>query len=252
MVLLMAPRLLGAGVIIWVHAGKLLLWPLETNVGEISMIIKQISSKGINLQMSSVSWRSFCVGINIKGGGKLHNLIYMWYFTYVTYHMYIKLCNLPLPLIQCTAQLRIIHRGRVMHTCVSKLAVIDSDNGLCCFLVPISYLNQCSLSIHLIIGENFQWKLNKNAAISMRENALEYIIWKLVAILSWPHCVTSSSVNGVCTHQSTDSLIWFDNGLVLNRRQAIIRATDGRYYRNEYRLIIYKPHAILCIYITYI
>ena len=51
--------------IIWTSAGILLIWPLGTNFSEIQIGIQTFSYKKMQLQMSSVKWRSFCLGLNV-------------------------------------------------------------------------------------------------------------------------------------------------------------------------------------------
>ena len=48
------------------------------------------------------------------------------------------------------------HLGRVMHTCVGKLAIISSDNGLSPGQAPGHYLNQCRNILFIwTLGTNF-------------------------------------------------------------------------------------------------
>ena len=51
--------------IIWTNAGILLIWPLGTNVSEISIDIQTFSLKKIHFKMSSGKWRQFCLGLNV-------------------------------------------------------------------------------------------------------------------------------------------------------------------------------------------
>ena len=51
--------------IIWNNAGLLLIQPLGTNVGEISIGIQTFSFKKMHLNMSSAKWRPFCLGLNV-------------------------------------------------------------------------------------------------------------------------------------------------------------------------------------------
>ena len=51
--------------IIWNNAGWLLIEPIGTNVSETSIIIQTFSFKKMHLNMSSVKWRPFCLGLNV-------------------------------------------------------------------------------------------------------------------------------------------------------------------------------------------
>ena len=47
------------------NAGILLIEPLRTNFGEISVVIHTFSFKEMHLKMSSGKWRPFCLGLNV-------------------------------------------------------------------------------------------------------------------------------------------------------------------------------------------
>ena len=51
--------------IISTNAGILLIGPLGTNVDEIVFKTRKFSFKKINLNMSSVAWQLFCLGLNV-------------------------------------------------------------------------------------------------------------------------------------------------------------------------------------------
>ena len=51
--------------IIWTNAGILLIGPLGTNFSEILIEILTFSFKKMQLKMSSVKWRPFCLGLNV-------------------------------------------------------------------------------------------------------------------------------------------------------------------------------------------
>ena len=51
-------------VIIWTNAGIFLIGTLETNLNEILIEIRAFSFTKIDLKMSSVKWRPFCLGLN--------------------------------------------------------------------------------------------------------------------------------------------------------------------------------------------
>ena len=58
---------------------------------------------------------------------------------------------------------------------------IDSGNGLS---APSHYLNQCCRLINWTLSNKFQWNLNLNSNIFIKENAFENIICEMVTILS--------------------------------------------------------------------
>ena len=79
------------------------------------------------------------------------------------------------------------HWSRVTHICINKLRIIGSDNSL----LPgrrqvIIWTSTGTLSIGL------QWNFNQNLDIFIQENAFEYVVWKMAAILSRPPCVNST------------------------------------------------------------
>ena len=51
--------------IIWTNDGILLIGPLGTNFSEISSEIQTFSFKKMHLNMSSVKWHPFCLGLNV-------------------------------------------------------------------------------------------------------------------------------------------------------------------------------------------
>ena len=75
------------------------------------------------------------------------------------------------------------------HICVSKLTIIDSDNGL--LPAPSHYLNQCWNIVNWTIGNKLQWNINQNSNIFIQENAFENDVWKMAAIFAWPQCVNT-------------------------------------------------------------
>ena len=50
---------------IWTNAGILLIGPLGTNFSEILIEIQTFSFMKMHLEMSSVKWRPFCLGLNV-------------------------------------------------------------------------------------------------------------------------------------------------------------------------------------------
>ena len=71
------------------------------------------------------------------------------------------------------------HWGRVMHICVSKLTIIDSDN----------HLNQCWNIVNCTLRNKLQWNFNWNSNMFIQENALENVVCEMASILSWPQCL---------------------------------------------------------------
>ena len=53
--------------IIWTNAGILLIWPIGTNFGEISIEIHihVFSFKKMHLKMSSAKWQPLCLDLNV-------------------------------------------------------------------------------------------------------------------------------------------------------------------------------------------
>ena len=78
------------------------------------------------------------------------------------------------------------HWGRVTHICVSKLAIIDSDNA---WSAPSHYLNQCWNIVNWSLGNKNQWNFNRNSYIFIQQNPFETVVWKMASILSRPQCV---------------------------------------------------------------
>ena len=92
------------------------------------------------------------------------------------------------------------HWGRVTHICISKIAIVGSDNGL----APARrhYLNQCWNIVNWTLGNKFQWNLNRNLYTFIQENVFENV-WKMAAILSWPQCVKGNTGDAIdISHKS--------------------------------------------------
>ena len=72
--------------IIWNNAGLLLIEPLGTNVGEISIGIQTFSFKKMHLNMSYAKWRPFCLGLNVLNYQAnlipWHRMIQGWYLAW--------------------------------------------------------------------------------------------------------------------------------------------------------------------------
>ena len=63
--------------IIWTNVGIILIWPLETNLGEIQIGKQTFSNKKMHLKMSSAKWRPFCLGLNVLKGSSQVNHAWM-------------------------------------------------------------------------------------------------------------------------------------------------------------------------------
>ena len=59
--------------IIWTNAGKLIIWPLGTNFGEISIEMHTFSFKKRYLKMSSGKGRPFCLCLNVASWWRRHS-----------------------------------------------------------------------------------------------------------------------------------------------------------------------------------
>ena len=100
--------------IIWTNAGILLIRTLGTTFSEILTKIHIFSFKKVHFKMSSAKWQPFCPGLNVL---KIHIAKMTFPFQYLYDTIWYTL-NL------------LTHWGRVTQICVSKLAIIGSDNGL--------------------------------------------------------------------------------------------------------------------------
>ena len=83
------------------------------------------------------------------------------------------------------------HLGRVMHTCVSKLTIIGSDNGLS----PGQHQAIIWTNARILLFGPFslrnklKWDFNRNSDIFIQGNALENVVWKMFTNRSLPQCV---------------------------------------------------------------
>ena len=71
---------------------------------------------------------------------------------------------------------------------------------------PVSshYLNQYWSIVNWIPGNRIQCNFHQHTTIFIQENAFEYVIWKMAAIMSWPQ-----SVNRVSGWITQGGLTWF-------------------------------------------
>ena len=75
-----------------------------------------------------------------------------------------------------------------MHIYVSKLTIIDSDNGLSPGQHQAIIWTNAAILLIGPLGTNFS-EINRNLYIFIQENPLENVIWKMVAFLFWPQRV---------------------------------------------------------------
>ena len=122
------------------------------------------------------------------------------YFCLILLSLLSRECRFPqLPQMQCVALMlatlschcmKIIiltHWGRVTHTCVSKLTIIGTDNGLP--PAPSQYLNQYWNIVNSNFRNRRQWNRKRNSQISIQRNAFENVVCEMAATLSRPQCV---------------------------------------------------------------
>ena len=79
---------------------------------------------------------------------------------------------------------RVINWGREMHICIGNPTTIGLDDGL----LPVQH--QAIIWTNWTIANELQWNSNQNSYIFIQENVFENVVWKMVAILSWPQHVT--------------------------------------------------------------
>ena len=72
------------------------------------------------------------------------------------------------------------HWGRVMHICVGKLTIIESDDGLS----PGWHQAIIRNIVNWTLSNKIHWNLNRNSFIFIHENASENIVREMAAILS--------------------------------------------------------------------
>ena len=76
------------------------------------------------------------------------------------------------------------------HIYVSKLSIIDSDNGLLPGRGQAIIWNNAGILLIRTVGTNFsEILIKRNSYIFIQENAFENIVSEIVAILSRPQCV---------------------------------------------------------------
>ena len=108
---------------------------------------------------------------------------------------------------------QVTHWGRVTHTCVSKLTITDSDNGLSPGRRQAIIWTNAEILLIGTPGTNF----NRNSYIFIQENPFQNIVWKMAAVLSRTQCVkynrnkcfvvgcrNYTSVGGARSYQTTN------------------------------------------------
>ena len=83
---------------------------------------------------------------------------------------------------------------------------------------PSHFLNQCCIIVNWTLRNKLQWHFNWNLNILIQENAYEYVVWEMSAILPWHRCVNlyinASSGHKVFSLQVVKNNYQFNN---LNR-----------------------------------
>ena len=79
-------------------------------------------------------------------------------------------------------------KSQVTH-CVSELSQYWFRWWLLAWSAPSHYLNQWWNIVNQTLGKKLQWNLKQNSFVFIQENALENVVWKMVAILSLPECI---------------------------------------------------------------
>ena len=80
------------------------------------------------------------------------------------------------------------HWGRVMHICIGKLTIIDSDNGLSPVRRQTIIWTNDGMLLIWPLGTNFSKKITRNSYIFIQINAFESVLSEMLVILSWPQC----------------------------------------------------------------
>ena len=80
------------------------------------------------------------------------------------------------------------HWGRVTHICVSKLAIIGSDNGLSPERRQDIIWTNAGILLIGPLGTNFSEILLKNSNIFIEENTFENVVCEMFFIPSRPQC----------------------------------------------------------------
>ena len=185
----------------WTNDDLLWVWPLRRNFSEIIKNIKPFLTKNafryVVCKMSAILFSPQCVewwwfSAPWFGAGELSPKGQSWgkhvgsslKCDYVTLYYLLTVCSCSSYQPNC---------------CVifwEKLRSVDHYRfrlRLVAWPAPSHYLSQCWNIINWILENKHQWNLNKNLCIFIQENALENVLWKMVAILSQPQCVICGS-----------------------------------------------------------
>ena len=74
--------------------------------------------------------------------------------------------------------------------------------------MPSHYLKQCWIIVNWTLRNKRQWNFNQNSNIFSKENAVEYVVCEMAAILSRPQCVNWLQCNdAILHHRFSSSLV---------------------------------------------
>ena len=120
-------------------------------------------------------------------------------FQYVIeYRVNVKYCFLHVQFLVENGNLRsgapmvtvsLTHWGWVTHTCISKLTIIGSDNGLSPGRRQAIFWNQWWNSVDSSLRHKLQWNPKRNSFIFIQVNAYENVVCEMASIFSRPQCV---------------------------------------------------------------
>ena len=100
------------------------------------------------------------------------------------------------------------------HICITKLGHHWFRKWLVTSSVPSHYLNQCWIIVNWMHGNIFQWNLNHNKTLFITKSIFENVVFKMLAIWSWPQCVKLNYMNcGSATQHGIVSQIRVNNGM---------------------------------------
>ena len=105
------------------------------------------------------------------------------------------------------------------HICVTWLENHWFRLWLVAWMAPSHYLNHCWNIVNWTLRNKLRWNFNRNSNIFIQENAFENVVCEMVAILSRPQCVNSSS-------DSSYKCIWPCNASNITARADIKQLLD--------------------------
>ena len=88
------------------------------------------------------------------------------------------------------AHVVLAQRGRMTHISVSKLSIIESDNGLSPGRLQAIIRTNAGILWIRTLGTNFG--LKRNSYIFIQENAFENVVCEMVSVSYRPQCVKKS------------------------------------------------------------